>query len=339
MNRNNCNKNILILILLGTICFAFFIVSLTMGYYTLSITDTLKALFFMPTDDSQAFTIIHNIRLPRATAALLIGSSLAVAGSAYQGMFKNPLVSPDILGVSSGSSVGAAIAILLSKSLITTQAFAFLFGLLAVFASYSISTRSKLSQTISLILTGTVIGSICTSIVSMIKYISDPTDTLPSITFWLLGSLSKVQSSTILLSIVPIVIGTSIIFLARWKLNVLMLEDEEAKTLGVNPTKWKLIIIVASTILTSAAVCLGGLIGWVGLMIPHIARFIFGSSFRYLIPSSAILGALFLLVIDTIIRTVFQSEVPIGVFTAIIGAPFFLFLIMRRSTGNKGSKI
>ncbi len=317
-------------------CIILVIVALSLGYYTLSFQDTLSALFFMQTSDAQAVNIIHNIRLPRVIAALLIGCSLALSGAAYQGMFKNPLVSPDILGVSSGASVGASIAILMSQSFVVTQSLAFLFGLITVVISYTISLKSKLSQTISLILTGTMIGSVCTSIVSMIKYVSDPTDTLPSITFWLLGSLSKIQTSSILFSVIPIVIGMVILFLARWKLNVLMLEDDEAKTLGINPLKWKLIIIFASTLLTSAAVCLGGLIGWVGLMIPHIARFIFGSNYRYLIPSSSILGAIFLLAIDTLIRTVFQSEVPIGVFTAIIGAPFFLFLIIRRPKSNSG---
>ncbi len=317
-------------------CIILVIVALSLGYYKLSFQDTLSALFFMQTSDAQAVNIIHNIRLPRVIAALLIGSSLALSGAAYQGMFKNPLVSPDILGVSSGASVGASIAILMSQSFVVTQSLAFLFGLITVVISYTISLKSKLSQTISLILTGTMIGSVCTSIVSMIKYVSDPTDTLPSITFWLLGSLSKIQTNSILFSVIPIVIGMITLFLARWKLNVLMLEDDEARTLGINPLKWKLIIILASTLLTSAAVCLGGLIGWVGLMIPHIARFIFGSNYRYLIPSSSILGAIFLLAIDTLIRTVFQSEVPIGVFTAIIGAPFFLFLIIRRPKSNTG---
>ncbi len=317
-------------------CVVISLYSLTVGYYSISIKDTIRALFYMQTHDLQAANIIHNIRLPRVIAALLIGSSLASSGAAYQGMFKNPLVSPDILGVSSGASVGAAIAILLGKGLFVTQVYAFIFGLIAVCISYVISLRSKLSQTISLILTGTMIGSVCTSIVSMIKYAADPTDSLPSITFWLMGSLSKIQSQGIIISLVPTIIGMSILLLARWKLNILMLEDDEAKSLGVNPKTWKLVIIFASTLLTSSAICLGGLIGWVGLMIPHIARFLFGSNYRYLIPSSIVLGALFLLVIDTFIRTCFQSEVPTGVFTSILGAPFFIFLIIRKPTKAKG---
>ncbi len=321
----------IIVLLIG--CIVLSICSLTLGYYSLSITDTLKALLFIQGDDLQAINIIHNIRLPRVLASLFIGASLAISGAAYQGMFRNPLVSPDILGVSSGSSVGASIAILLGQSFMVTQLLAFLFGFLTVIISYTVSIKSKLSQTVSLILTGTMVGSVCTSVVSMIKYTSDPTDTLPEITFWLLGSLSKIQTSSLLLSLAPMCIGATLLFISRWKLNVLMLEDDEAKTLGINITKWKLIVILASTLLTSAAVCLGGLIGWVGLMIPHIARFIFGSNNRYLIPSSAVLGSIFLLVIDTSIRTFFQSEVPIGVFTALLGAPFFIFL-MRYKVGK-----
>ncbi len=336
MQQNKTQLKIIVLLL---ICLLFAIISLSFGYYTVSLEDTLKVLFFMQPNDPQAQNIIHHIRLPRVFASILIGASLAVSGSAYQGMFKNPLVSPDILGVSSGASVGASIAILTGQSLIATQITAFIFGLCTVFISYTISCKSKLNQTVSLILCGTMIGSVCTSIVSMIKYTADPSDSLPSITFWLMGSLSKVQGHGIILSLIPISIGISILFIARWKLNILMLDDEEARSLGINPTKWKLIIIFASTLLTSSSVCLGGLIGWVGLMIPHIARFLFGSNYRYLLPSSMILGSLFLLVIDTFIRTVFQSEVPIGVFTAIIGAPFFIYLITTRSNQEGGSRI
>ncbi len=197
------------------VCLILSIISLTMGYYQLSITDTVKALFFMQVQDSQAINIVYNIRLPRVVAALLIGASLAVSGSAYQGMFKNPLVSPDILGVSSGASVGAAIAILLEQNLLQTQLMAFTFGLITVFVSYLISLKSKLNQTVSLILCGTMIGSVCTSIVSMIKYAADPTDTLPSITFWLMGSLSKIQTQSILISLGPIILGKLLLFLRQ----------------------------------------------------------------------------------------------------------------------------
>ncbi len=338
MKSRSINTTILIT-LLFFLCFCLFIFSLTRGYYALSFIDALKALFFLPTDDIQASNIIHNIRLPRALAAVIIGSSLAVSGSSYQGMFKNPLVSPDILGVSSGASVGAAIAILFGQNLIITQVLAFFFGIITAAMSYAISIRSSLSKTISLILAGTVIGTVCTSIVSMIKYISDPTDTLPEITFWLMGSLSKVSMNGILLSIVPIFVGMIILFLARWKLNILLLDDDEAQSLGLNAKKWKFIIIIAATLLTSASVCLGGIIGWVGLMIPHIARLMFGNNFEVLLPSSCVIGAFFLLFIDTIIRTVFQTEVPIGVFTSILGGPFFLFLIMKKPRSNKGFRI
>ncbi len=335
MSRINENKkkSMHILILFFGMLFLAFL-SLTIGYYKMSFQDTIRALFLLPTQDRQVSNIVYNIRLPRVLATMLVGASLSVSGSAYQGMFKNPLVSPDILGVTSGASVGAAFAILLNQSLIVTQVVAFLFGILATSISYVISQKTRLQKTVSIILSGTVIGSICTSIVSMIKYISDPNDALPEITFWLMGSFSKITMQNVLISLIPITIGFIILFIARWKLNILMLDDDEASSLGIHPTKWNLIIICASTLLTSAAVCLSGIIGWIGLMIPHIARFIFGSNYRHVIPSSFVLGSVFLLIIDTLIRSVFSTEVPIGIFTSILGGIFFLMLIIKKPTSR-----
>ncbi len=325
----NKHKNTFLIVFLILTIFLI-VYSLSTGYYHLSIQDVIRSLLLLDTDDSQGANIVYNIRIPRVMAALVIGGALSVSGSTYQGMFKNPLVSPDILGVASGASVGASIAIISGQSIFFTQTCAFLCGLLAAGVSYYISLRTNLSKTVSLILAGTVIGSVCTSIVSMLKYTSDPNDTLPEITFWLMGSLSKVTISSLLFSLIPISLGLSAVFLSRWKLNILMLEDDDAKSLGVNTSKWKLILIISSTVLTSAAVCLGGIIGWIGLMVPHIARFIFGSNYRHLIPCSLILGSAFLLLIDTVIRMFFTTELPIGVFTSILGAPFFLTLILKK---------
>lgn len=319
-------KHYIFFIALAGVCFAIF--SLSVGYYNLSFSDTVRVLLGLSTQDTQAAAIVLNIRLARVVAAIIIGSALAVSGAAYQGMFKNPLVSPDILGVSSGASTGAAIAIMSGYNMYTTQLFAFAFGFLAVGISYIVSLKSRLNQTIALVLCGTMIGSVCSSVVMMIKYIGDPTETLPAITFWLMGSLSKISLHSLAFASVPMAIGFVILFFMRWKLNILMLDDEEAKSLGINPEMNKLIVIVGSTLLSSAAVCLGGLIGWVGLMIPHIARFMFGSDYRYLIPASGVLGAIFLLAIDTASRSFFQAEIPIGILTSILGAPFFLFLIL-----------
>lgn len=320
-------NTVLLFLLIATILIS--ILSLGIGYYNISISDIALTLLGQTPSDSQAENILLNIRLPRILAAIIIGASLSVTGATYQGIFNNPLVSPDILGVSSGASVGAAVSIFLGFNLFITQFVSFIFGLIAVFFSYLISTKSKLNKTTSLILCGTMIGSICTSSVSILKYCADPTDTLPSITFWLMGSLAKIDLQSIVISLIPIIVGLLILFLARWRINVLVLETSEAQSLGLDAKKWRLIIILAATIITSCAICLGGLIGWVGLMIPHIARFIFGNNYKYLIPSSTILGSLYLLLVDSFIRGVFNTEVPIGILTSLMGSPFFLFLIVQ----------
>lgn len=302
--------------------------SLFVGYYSLTISDIFSVIFSKEALDKNASSIILNLRLPRIISALLIGMALSVSGSAYQGMFKNPLVSPDILGVSSGASAGASIAIVMGKSLEIIQLFAFLGGLIAVLISYSISLKARHSQTLALVLTGTMIGSLASSFVSFLKFISNPNDSLIQITFWLMGSLNGMKFYNIKLCLFPMTIGFLLIFFNRFKLNLLMLSDNEAKSLGINPKKTKFIIILASTLLSASAVCLGGLIGWVGLIIPHITRFIFGANYQNVIPASAILGGLFLLIVDTLARSFWSVEVPLGILTSLIGVPFFLILIL-----------
>lgn len=330
MKKLSKNKSMFIaLIFFITIVFA--IISITIGYYTLSLNDIINAILGKEVLDKNSYSIIFNIRLPRIISAILIGASLSVSGATYQGMFKNPLVSPDILGVSAGASAGAALAIVLGYGAMMIQIYAFVFGFLAVCLSYTISLKSKHSKTLSLVLTGTMIGSLCSAFVTLIKYLANPSDALAEITFWLMGSLSKVTMSNVLISIFPMTLGFIIIFLYRWKLNLLMLSDHEAKSMGINPKKIRFILIIASTLMSASAVCLGGLIGWVGLIIPHIVRFIFGANYKYVIPASCGLGALFLLIIDTIARSTFSIEIPLGVLTAFCGTPFFLSLILFKS--------
>ena len=270
----------------------------------------------------QAVTIFWNIRLPRILSALFIGASLSVAGATYQGIFRNPLVSPDILGVSSGASLGAAFAILNGASNWMIQLSAFAGGVAAVAASYLISRKSAHSQTLSLVLTGTMIMSLCNAGVTMIKYVADPNDVLQQITFWLMGSLTKTTTKSFSWSVLPMIIGLSLIFIFRWQINLLTLDEEEAKSLGINVRKYRLIFIVASTLLSAA--------GWVGLMIPHLARALVGVDYRRLIPASAILGGGYLILVDDISRSLLSMELPLGVVTSIMGAPFFIYLIIKR---------
>ena len=253
-----------------------------------------------------------------------------MAGSTYQGMFRNPLVSPDILGVSSGASLGAAFAILNGSPNWLIQLSAFTGGILAVAFSYLISRKSAHSQTLSLVLTGSMVMALCNAGVTMIKYVSDPNDVLQQITFWLMGSLTKTNMESFRWSVVPMVIGLAVILLLRWRINLLTLDEEEAKSLGINIRWYRLILIAASTLLSASAVCLGGLIGWVGLMVPHMARALTGVDYGRLIPASAMLGAGYLVLMDDIARSVLSMELPLGVVTSIMGAPFFVSLIIKR---------
>lgn len=304
------------------------------GYYPLTPADVCKAFLwrfgFQGDILPQAVTIFWHIRLPRILSAALIGASLTAAGSVYQGMFRNPLVSPDILGVSSGASLGAAFAILNGASNWLVQISAFIGGAAAVAASYLISRKSAHSHTLSLVLTGSMIMSLCNAGVTMIKYVADPNDVLQQITFWLMGSLTKTDMNAFYWSLAPMCIGLLLIFLFRWRINLLTLDEEESKSLGINIRRYRLIFIVASTLLSAAAVCLGGLIGWVGLMIPHLARALVGVDYGRLIPASAMLGAGYLVLMDDIARSVLSMELPLGVVTSIMGAPFFLYLIIKR---------
>lgn len=318
------------MILLGMIC----LMSFGIGYYPLSPAQVWKAFLsqFGYEGDilPQAVTIFWNIRLPRILSAIFIGASLSVAGSTYQGMFRNPLVSPDILGVSSGASLGAAFAILMGAPNWGIQLAAFAGGVAAVAASYLISRKSVYSHTLILVLTGSMIMSLCNAGVTMIKYIADPNDVLQQITFWLMGSLTKTNMEAFKWSILPMVVGLVCIFLLRWRINLLTLDEEEAKSLGINIRHYRLIFIAASTLLSASAVCLGGLIGWVGLMIPHLARALVGADYRRLIPASAMLGAGYLVFMDDIARSLLSMEIPLGVVTSIMGAPFFIYLIIKK---------
>lgn len=319
----------MLLLLLAAALFSFWI-----GYYPLTprqvVLAFLSRLGYEGEILPQAVTIFWSIRLPRILSAVFIGASLSVAGAAYQGMFRNPLVSPDILGVSSGASLGAAFAILNGAPNWAVQATAFAGGVAAVAASYLISRKSAHSHTLSLVLTGSMIMALCNAGVTMIKYVADPNDVLQQITFWLMGSLTKTDMDAFLWSFPPMAAGLAVILLLRWQLNLLTLEEEEARSLGIHIRRYRLLFIAASTLLSAAAVCLGGLIGWVGLMIPHLARALVGVDYGRLIPASAMLGAGYLVLMDDLARSLLSMELPLGVVTSIMGAPFFVYLIIKK---------
>ncbi|CUP48377.1 MULTISPECIES: FecCD family ABC transporter permease [Hungatella] len=282
---------------------------------------------------SQVETVLFNVRLPRVLMAALIGAGLSAAGAAYQGIFKNPMVSPDVLGASSGAGFGAALGLFLSFSYQGVSFLAFVLGLSAVGAVCLISSRVKYNQTLGLVLAGMMISSLFTAAVSFLKLVADPNNTLPVITYWLMGSLASIRPKDLAFAAPWIIGGIIPIYLLRWKINVLTLGEEEARCIGVNTSAVRLAVVLCATLITSAAVSVSGLIGWVGLVIPHFARMLVGSDYRKMLPASLLLGASFLLVVDNFARLLATSEIPIGILTAFVGAPFFLWLILRE--GNK----
>lgn len=329
----NENKEIISIVLLVFLPIILFFASFLMGRYPVSPVDVVKTIlspiFPQLTVSSTINTIVWQIRLPRILAALLVGASLSMAGTAFQGIFKNPLVSSDLLGVSNGAGFGAALAILFSGSGIIIQIFAFIFGIISVSITYLISKAYRAGGILILILSGVAISAFFNSLISAIKFVADPEDKLPEIVYWLMGSLASVTMDEIIMIIIPLFIGFIILYLLRWQMNILAMGDEEAQSLGLNPSRVRLIIIAACTLLTSAAVSISGIIGWIGMIIPHMARMVVGPDNKILIPASLSLGASFLLLIDNISRVVISIEIPIGILTAIIGVPIFLYLLRR----------
>jgi iron complex transport system permease protein len=312
-----------------------FVLSLGIGRYPVpveKVAEVLASQVFPITHTwpSTFDTIVMQIRLPRILAAVLVGASLAIAGAAFQGLFRNPLVSPDILGVSSGAGFGAAVAILLYANMFVIQLSAFTLALVAVGVTYGTSKLVRGNPTLSLILSGVAIGSLFSALLSLAKYVADPLNQLPTITYWLLGSLASLSYSNLEFAAIPMLSGLVILLLIRWRLNVVAMGEEEAMALGVNTNRLRFLITVCCSLVTAAAVSISGTIGWVGLVIPHIGRMLVGPDHKKLLPVTVLLGASYLLVIDDLARVMAEVEIPIGILTAIIGAPFFIYLLYKR---------
>jgi len=279
------------------------------------------------TSTQEALLLGH--RLPRIALACLVGCALSAAGVSYQGTFQNPMAAPDILGASAGASFGAALAIVLNLGGAWVTLFAFASSLACVGLVIFVGGRAKGKRVIGLILSGIMIGSLFSSGTSFIKLMADPADQLPAITYWLMGSLNGASTRDVLFALVPMVIGLVPLFALRWRINILTLGDEEARTMGVNAPRLRILVILCATLVTAAAVAVSGVIGWVGLVIPHLARRMVGNNYRHLMPASMLFGALFLLLVDDIARNAMATEIPIGILTSFIGAPFFIYLITR----------
>ncbi len=305
------------------------------GRYPVSLLDVARVLLGRLTGHAPEVApaveaVVLQIRGPRIAAAILIGAALSVAGTAFQGLFRNPLVSPDILGASSGAALGAVVGIWLSLGVLAIEGLAFAGGLIAVACVYALGAAlSGRDPVLVLVLAGVVIGSLLGAGVGLIKYLADPYNQLPAMTFWLLGSLSGTHPSDLLPLAGPVVLGTGLLLLLRWRLDVLSLPDEEARSLGLATGPLRVAVVAAATLVTAASVATAGIVGWVGLVVPHLARFLVGPGFGRLIPTAALLGAGTLLTIDTLARTVAPVEVPLGILTAFVGTPVFLWLLAR----------
>ncbi len=310
-------------------------ISLMLGRYPINPLEAISMLagLVAPIDQTwtdQQASLFFNVRLPRILLAMMVGCCLAVAGAAYQGTFQNPLVSPDILGASQGAAFGAAIAILLHVGSALTSVFAFAFALLTVLLVLLISSRARGNHMMIVVLAGVMVSSLFQAGVSYAKLIADPTDELADITYWLMGSLTGASAADVRMVLPFMLIGCGLLFFLRWRINILTMGDDEAATMGVNARRTRIAVIIAATLITAASVCVTGMIGWVGLVIPHLCRMLVGADYRRLIPASMLMGASFLLIVDDIARLATTAEIPIGILTAFVGAPFFLYLITRK---------
>ena len=324
---------VLVLVLVATIFTSFLL-----GRFPLSLSDVISAFggwLGIAPETHTASSVVIELRLPRIIGAVMVGAALSVSGAAYQVMFRNPMVSPAILGVSAGAAFGAAVAILWSASAFFIHTMTFVGGLCAVAITYVIGAMLCRggNATLAIILSGIIVSTLFTSLLSMIKYVADPYDKLPVIVYWLMGSLASISLDSLFFPLIFMGAAFIPLFLLRWRINLLSFGDEEAQTLGIPVERLRLIVILCATMLTAAAVSLSGIIGQVGLIVPHLVRFIVGPDFRFLLPGSALMGGLFLLASDNLARTLWTMEIPLGILTSLFGVPFFLYLLVKYHHG------
>lgn len=313
---------------------ALFLLSFVVGRYGVPLGQVVRILLSGVLPLEQTWTgnmaiAVLNVRLPRILLACLVGCGLSAAGTGYQTVFQNPMAAPDILGASSGACFGAALAILTGQSTVMITVFAFLASLLSVALVYLVGNHTRGNRVVNLLLAGIMVGSLFSACTSYIKLVADPTNQLPQITYWLMGSLSGTRMGTVKFAAVCMAVGLVPLLLLRWRMNLLTLSPDEARAMGVHTDRLRLAVILSSTVLTAAAVSVSGMIGWVGLVIPHLSRRIVGSDCRRLMPMSCLFGAAFLLLVDNMARCLTATEIPIGILTAFVGAPFFIYLMVK----------
>ncbi len=311
--------------------------SLGVGQYPLSLERICRILAgqmlpLTPDWNELEANLLLYVRLPRVLAAMLVGAALAMSGAAFQGLFRNPLASPYTLGVSNGAGFGAALGIVVSTNVLVIYIGAFACSLLAVALTFIIGGRGK-GPAVSLVLGGIVVGAFFAALISLLKYVADPFEKLPAIVFWLMGSLAAVKGPLLAMSVPLFAAGVGLLFLYRWRLNLLCMGDDEAAAFGVEVRRDRIVVVFCCTLITAASVSLCGIVGWVGLVIPHFARMLVGPDFRKLLPACFSLGASYLVLMDNLCRTLTQAEIPLGVVTALVGTPVFAWFMLRRRTG------
>ena len=335
MTLNSKKKPMLILLSMSVVLVLTIIASLLLGRFQISVKECLgiiasKFIHIEPFWTQIQDNMITYVRVPRVLIAAMVGMALSVSGTSYQCIFRNPMAAPDVLGASTGAAFGAALAILQGRSNTTITIWAFAASLLCVALVMLCSKLCKGNPVLSLVLSGIMIGSLFQAATSYLKLIADPHNTLPAITYWLMGSLSGANMEKAGYVWIPILVGMVPIFILRWRMNLLTMQDDEARAIGVNTHRDRGIVIVCSTLLTAASVSVSGIIGWVGLVIPHMSRKLVGNDCRHLIPVSALFGAIFMILVDDLARNLYTTELPLGILTAVIGAPFFIYLLSRR---------
>ncbi len=321
-------------VLLSLLLVVVTVASVVLGRYHISIA-AWRRFLLDPRNGDVATAVLLRVRLPRILGGILIGAGLSASGAAYQGLFRNPMVSPDLLGASAGAGLGASVAILLNCGAAAIQGISFLAGLGAVGLTCFVAGRVRRGNdpVLAMVLSGVMVASICSALVSLTKTVADPEVKLPAITFWLMGSLASIDNTNIVWLLALIPVGILVLMFMRWKLNVLSMGEEEAASLGVDTRRARWIVVLSATVLTTAAVSLSGMIGWVGLVIPHLTRMIIGPNYKGLLPASVILGSAYMLLVDDISRSATAGEIPLGILTHLIGAPFFLYLLVRTKQG------
>ncbi|WP_333651644.1 FecCD family ABC transporter permease [Lacrimispora sp.] len=311
------------------------LICLCIGRMNLSIGEVINTLSDAAKGNrqSQNYSIVINLRAPRIVMAIIVGAGLTCAGNAFQSLFSNPLATPDVLGVTSGTCVGAIIAIIMSMGIMQTQLLALAFGLISVWITMILARDRNGQSVVFLVLAGVIISALFNAVGSLLKYTADPLDKLPAITYWLMGSFTSASYKKIAVGSPLILAGIAVIYMMRWKLNILSLSSDEARASGMDLKKTRLVFVLAATVITASCVSMCGQVGWIGLLIPHCARMLVGSNNRYAVPVGISLGASFMIIIDTFSRSISVIELPLSILTAIIGAPVFISLLKR----NRGS--